>query len=244
MVNTCNVKFFVSCFYLVWWSLLTIYLASSEPVTSCFWHSSILSIVFNSDHLAILFSLLFAFASGNVSSSVWGAVRIRSKLCHMHSTRWDPITLTRAHFMEENLLTEVWYRGADFGLLAWRAGRLFLVLWSHVGLRKLMSHVLSLHKGIMILHIGVYMGIRCEELVSRGQTVVRVVKEVDHLLIATMGAHGVEHNLSLIWKLLRKLQLRIHVRQHLRMRVCVLSGFSNVIDLISKIIVKNWFRKK
>ena len=75
-----------------------------------------------------------------------------------------------------------------------------------------MSHVLSLHKGIMILHIGVYMGIRCEELVSRGQTVVRVVKEFDHLLIATMGAHGVEHNLSLIWKLLRKLQLRIHVR--------------------------------
>jgi len=110
VVNTTDIKS-LSVLSMFWRPLLATYLARSEPITSCFSHScrrsTVLPVVLNSDHLVIVISLLLSFACRDVGPGIRGAIRLWSKLGRLCSTRGHPITLTGAHFLEENLLPEV-----------------------------------------------------------------------------------------------------------------------------------------
>jgi hypothetical protein len=88
---------------------------------------------------------------------------------------------------------------------------------------------------MVVLHRVVQLVITREELVGRGQTIVRVVKQVDHPWVSTVRAHRVEHDLScLIGHLLGELHLRIQVRKKLLLGVRVLTLATDVINLIAK----------
>ena len=74
--------------------------------------------------------------------------------------------------------------------------------------------MLRLHHIIVVLHRVVQMVTAWVELVGRGHTIVRVVKQVDHPWVGAVGAHRVEHDLGcLIGHLLGELHLRIQVRK-------------------------------